>query len=232
MLYFAYGSNMWLEQMALRCPDSTYVGRGILYDYRWQINERGYANVVHVPPHQTIITGRNNDGNNRGNGHNEDYGGHRRPCVHGLVYDLGSETANEHWLDRYEGVRTGAYSKAYLDVELYAAPPQLQVPAESVLVHLEEQQKEAGRANSNSIHTDEAKCLERDVLVYLSETYTQPALARTDYVVRMAHAVRDALALGMPRSFVEEFIVPTMATGFLDSVGLGKDMDIKEDADA
>lgn len=31
--YIAYGSNMSLEQMKLRCPDSTLVGKGMLPDY-------------------------------------------------------------------------------------------------------------------------------------------------------------------------------------------------------
>uniref|UniRef100_A0A0D2Y0V7 gamma-glutamylcyclotransferase n=1 Tax=Fusarium oxysporum (strain Fo5176) TaxID=660025 RepID=A0A0D2Y0V7_FUSOF len=45
-LYFAYGSNLWLQQMASRCPESYYVGRAVLLDHRWQINSRGFANVI------------------------------------------------------------------------------------------------------------------------------------------------------------------------------------------
>ncbi|EIN03906.1 hypothetical protein PUNSTDRAFT_47894 [Punctularia strigosozonata HHB-11173 SS5] len=48
-LYFAYGSNLWLEQMALRCPNSPYVGMAVLRDWRWIINERGYATIVPAP---------------------------------------------------------------------------------------------------------------------------------------------------------------------------------------
>lgn len=73
-LYFAYGSNLSLEQMAARCPESRYIGTARLHDYRWQINQRGYANVVHEP----------------GN------------CVEGLCYILSG--ADEARLDRYEGV--------------------------------------------------------------------------------------------------------------------------------
>ena len=32
--YFAYGSNMNLDQMAYRCPDAEVVGRCVLKDYR------------------------------------------------------------------------------------------------------------------------------------------------------------------------------------------------------
>ncbi|KAL9584321.1 MAG: hypothetical protein Q9203_004702, partial [Teloschistes exilis] len=40
-LYFAYGSNLWLHQMSLRCPSSVYVGVARLPNYRWIINARG-----------------------------------------------------------------------------------------------------------------------------------------------------------------------------------------------
>jgi hypothetical protein len=45
-LYFAYGSNMHLQQMAKRCPDSTIFGIGRLRSYKWQVNTRGGGNVV------------------------------------------------------------------------------------------------------------------------------------------------------------------------------------------
>ncbi|KAF5879268.1 uncharacterized protein Bfra_006474 [Botrytis fragariae] len=45
-LYFAYGSNLSLSQMQTRCPDSTCVGIGVLQDYRWIVNQRGYANII------------------------------------------------------------------------------------------------------------------------------------------------------------------------------------------
>lgn len=48
-LYFAYGSNLSFEQMARRCPDSHFLGRARLPNHRFQINERGFANVVAHP---------------------------------------------------------------------------------------------------------------------------------------------------------------------------------------
>lgn len=45
-IYFGYGSNMWLNQMHQRCPHSPYLGIAILENYKWIINQRGYANVV------------------------------------------------------------------------------------------------------------------------------------------------------------------------------------------
>lgn len=54
-LYFAYGSNLWLQQMDRRCPTSTYKGLARLFDWRWIINTRGYANVI--PSHGDEVWG-------------------------------------------------------------------------------------------------------------------------------------------------------------------------------
>ncbi|KAJ8473572.1 hypothetical protein ONZ45_g10048 [Pleurotus djamor] len=74
ILYFGYGSNMWLDQMHRRCPDSPYAGIAILKDWRWFINDRGYANVIPSPG----------------------------DVVYGLVFRLSQ--SDERSLDVYEGV--------------------------------------------------------------------------------------------------------------------------------
>jgi len=48
-LYFAYGSNLWLDQMHRRCPGNNYISIGILRDWKWFICEYGYANVIESP---------------------------------------------------------------------------------------------------------------------------------------------------------------------------------------
>ena len=48
-LYFAYGSNMWVEQMRERCPDHRLLGGAILLGYRWIISSRGYATILEAP---------------------------------------------------------------------------------------------------------------------------------------------------------------------------------------
>ncbi|KAL0066418.1 hypothetical protein AAF712_006460 [Marasmius tenuissimus] len=73
-LYFAYGSNIWMDQMKRRCPESRFIGVAKLERWRWIISTRGYANVV---PSQ------------------DDY-------VYGFIYELNA--ADESTLDRYEGV--------------------------------------------------------------------------------------------------------------------------------
>lgn len=76
-LYFAYGSNLSVSQMSLRCRGSTYQYLGLLKDYRWIIGSRGYANVVPVPSSEQHV-------------------------VYGMLYTL--MKADEECLDVAEGV--------------------------------------------------------------------------------------------------------------------------------
>jgi phage replication-related protein YjqB (UPF0714/DUF867 family)/gamma-glutamylcyclotransferase (GGCT)/AIG2-like uncharacterized protein YtfP len=43
--YFAYGSNLCVQQMARRCPDANNPRRAVLADHDWLINQRGVATV-------------------------------------------------------------------------------------------------------------------------------------------------------------------------------------------
>ncbi|KAJ7632847.1 Butirosin biosynthesis, BtrG-like protein [Roridomyces roridus] len=73
-LYFGYGSNLWKQQMSARCPENKYLGIARLVDWRWIINERGYANVIPSEGDE----------------------------VWALLYELSQ--SDEKNLDRYEGV--------------------------------------------------------------------------------------------------------------------------------
>ena len=79
--HFAYGSNLWFEQMDYRCPQNAKVGIGLLEDFKWIISERGYANIVE----------------SKG-----DY-------VLGFVFTISE--SDEDALDGYEGVSWGSYTK-------------------------------------------------------------------------------------------------------------------------
>jgi gamma-glutamylcyclotransferase len=91
-LYFGYGSNLWLEQMATRCPRAVYRGIARLVRHRWIINGRGFANIV---------PGSKND------------------VVYGLLYML--QPDDETSLDISEGVALGSYEKQRIMVELWPA---------------------------------------------------------------------------------------------------------------
>lgn len=86
--YFAYGCNMHLKQMAERCPSSIFTGIGYIAGYRWQINERGVANIVECAG---------------------DY-------VEGIVYEVNARDKRQ--LDRNEGVTRGFYSDRLLSISL------------------------------------------------------------------------------------------------------------------
>lgn len=95
-LYFAYGSNLSLAQMAHRCPDSIFLGKATLDGHRWQVNDRGVANLVPVSQ-----SGRKKKGHG-GEGEND-------VVVEGLLYAISA--ADERRLDRFEGVAKGWYDK-------------------------------------------------------------------------------------------------------------------------
>ena len=88
-LYFSYGSNMHLQQMAARCPDSRLFAKGILRGYKWQINNRGGANVVE---------------------------GGREDFVEGIVFTVSPSDVQA--LRYYENVERKYYVEEELDIEV------------------------------------------------------------------------------------------------------------------
>ncbi|MEO5915758.1 MAG: gamma-glutamylcyclotransferase family protein [Luteolibacter sp.] len=85
-LYFAYGSNMWIEQMKARCPEHRKIGTALLSGYRWMITTRGYASVVEAKEDE----------------------------VEGVLFELSE--SDERSMDNYEGVADGFYHKFELPV--------------------------------------------------------------------------------------------------------------------
>jgi len=86
--------------MEQRCPTSNYLGIARLPNYRWIINDRGYANVVQIssPAHNTSTDLPISD------------------VVYGLVYSL--QPSDEERLDINEGVPY-AYTKEDLSVDFW-----------------------------------------------------------------------------------------------------------------
>jgi len=170
-LYFGYGSNLWLEQMARRCPESRFVGRAVLHNFRWQINQRGYANVVPDPEN----------------------------IVEGLCYLL--SRSDEVSLDRAEGVPI-SYEKIYREVEFFPATAGLVGRSVTEIVNPEHELVLAtgrDRAGEGVV-----------ALVYASSTYTTASQPKAEYVVRINRGMRDAIALGFSRGYVDTKIRPLM----------------------
>ncbi|KAH0547712.1 hypothetical protein FGG08_000201 [Glutinoglossum americanum] len=177
--YFAYGSNLRLDQMARRCPGSKYIGRASLLDYLWQINERGYANIV------------KSEGD----------------WVEGLVYELSGE--DEKRLDRNEGVAGECYSKEYKSLQLYRASEVLHCRPVPWIVKKGGPAKVLLDAQQVGESVEEQKeTTEHDVLVYISSRYVTEGDPWEEYIERINLGVADAADLGVSEGFIQRFIRP------------------------
>lgn len=86
--YFAYGMNMHVPEMGVRCAGAVPVANAVLCDHRFGINPRGVATVV---PEAGSV-------------------------VHGLVWDLDDRHLSD--LDVFEGVQVGNYVREVRRVEV------------------------------------------------------------------------------------------------------------------
>ena len=125
-VYFGYGSNLWRQQMEQRCPHSEFQGVARLNDYKWLINERGYANVVQIPGHGGDSESPLSSASPKAKAYEGE--------VWGLVYTL--QPSDEARLDRNEGVPI-AYTKEWLvcdfwPVEDGAGPANVSVKPQQV----------------------------------------------------------------------------------------------------
>lgn len=120
-IYFGYGSNLWRHQMQQRCPTSEYLGVARLNDYKWIINERGYANVVELPRNKSESPATSHSATSDSDSHRS-YANE----VWGLVYTLQRE--DESRLDRNEGVPI-AYAKEMLGCDFWAVDDESGEPA-------------------------------------------------------------------------------------------------------
>ncbi|KAL2183010.1 hypothetical protein L209DRAFT_758389 [Thermothelomyces heterothallicus CBS 203.75] len=176
-LYFAFGSNLWKQQMSLRCPSSTYVGIGHLRGYEWFINARGYANIAPSAK----------DG---GPG-SQEAGQELDSEVWGLVYELTRD--DEARLDANEGVPY-AYEKQTIPVEFWPASPSSSTsPQRGVAAAAAEAGAGAGKATP--------------MLVYVDTRRNRGGYPpRDEYVHRMNAGIRDALDEGVPAAYVRRVL--------------------------
>ncbi|KAM3518797.1 hypothetical protein MY4038_009991, partial [Beauveria bassiana] len=169
-LYFAYGSNIHVSQMAERCPRSLFVGAASLPGHRWQINERGVANIVPSPSHR----------------------------VEGLVYLVDRE--DEKTLDRSEGVSRKLYERQMREVDLTPHPTLYTqksslVAAELAMQRQPGQGNNAGVLRRGGPSRPELRPGRIKVLVYVSERFKTDGAIRPEYINRMQKAMADGLKL-------------------------------------
>ena len=98
--------------MAEHCPDAVPLALGRLRGWQWQINARGYANVVPVPPEDTAPSARERIVHTA-----------IGDSVYGMLYRLTRE--DEKRLDQYEGVGV-FYGKTTPSIEVLRVAPQRQ----------------------------------------------------------------------------------------------------------
>lgn len=176
--YFAYGSNLHLVQMASRCPDSKFVGRSVLPGYRWQINQRGVANVVKSP----------ND------------------WVEGLLCQISANDTIS--LDRSEGVAQRCYEKIQLEVDFEPHPKYHDLTTSEVagLLDGRDTTKENQSSGESIAAGERSLHMRKKALVYISFNYIEDGDIREEYTIRMHNAVRHAKMLGVSADFIEKYI--------------------------
>ncbi|KAL1296974.1 hypothetical protein AAFC00_004573 [Neodothiora populina] len=177
-LYFGYGSNLWQHQMRQRCATSTYQGIARLSNYQWQINQRGYANVVEMDG-RTLHGQTSSDSGPAQEQQQHDHKKHYSNVTYGLLYSL--LPADEAALDENEGVPF-AYTKETLTVDIWASDD----PSRRLDVG------------------SEPPTMMGKVLVYINREMTRDSVPKAEYVERMNSGIRDALAVGVPEEYVEE----------------------------
>jgi gamma-glutamylcyclotransferase (GGCT)/AIG2-like uncharacterized protein YtfP len=124
MLYFAYGSNLWRQQMIARCPEHRKIGAGNLTGWRWIITTRGYASIVE------------SEGN----------------YVLGIVYELSESDVRN--LDRFEGVAKGAYRKEMIAITVDGRDPVCLVYIDPVTEEGQPKEEYCARINYGIVDAD------------------------------------------------------------------------------
>ncbi|OTB06102.1 hypothetical protein M426DRAFT_319176 [Hypoxylon sp. CI-4A] len=198
-LYFAFGSNMHLNQMGKRCPKSILDSKGRLYNYKWQINHRGVANIVKGDP---------------------------KDFVEGLLFVVTPRDVVT--LDRNEGVSKGFYKKVYLQVEreplLVEPPSKVKTNITATAQWLEEYTCKKAQTNlpssepTRSAHQSDGGPEESrsnrpdyvEALVYVSDEIRDGEI-RLEYVSRMRSAMFDAQELGVSKTYLETCLDPLIS---------------------
>jgi len=163
--------------MQLRCPTSQYLGVARLPNYRWIINDRGYANVVERED-TAEAEAEAADQAAAEAGNSSAAAAAAADAVYGLVYSL--LPPDEARLDVSEGVPE-AYTKETLGVDFWASDPRVEDGWVDV----------SGPAQG------------RDALVYIDRKRVAESRPRREYVYRMNMGIRDAVKMGVPREYVD-----------------------------
>lgn len=189
---FAFGSNLSPHQVSLRLnanPKSSQpVAIARLDGYTWIICERGYANVVSLPP-------------NNQPSHNN--------VVWGVVYNLSAE--DEARLDMYEGhdERRNPKPRVNPDPSKQQEVPFLQGEWDYNKHYLPitvsrwlRDPAEYG-IKVETWKDEQTQPVSIRALVYVDELRTKPGKINEEYIGRMNRAIRHSVELGLPKDWVD-----------------------------
>ena len=211
--YLAFGSNLSTTQMRLRChnsPSSSVpVALARLDSYRWIICQRGYANVVALPP----STPASDDS-----------------TVWGLVYNMTAE--DEARLDLYEGHDDSRNANPEInpDPETQTEKPYLQgnwdynkhylpVTVTKWLENPNGYGVSVSTWSPGSTSSSDQQTTIR-VLVYVDELRTERGTINKEYIGRMNRGIRESVALGLPQTWVDRVLRKDIPAGIeVDDAG-------------
>ena len=222
--YFAFGSNLSAYQMSLRLnhsPNSSIpVAIARLDAHAWIICERGYANLVALPPSNAAT-----DAN----------------TVWGVVYNMGPE--DEARLDLYEGHNDSRNPNPVVnpDPQSQEWKPYLQGGWDYNKHYLPfTVTKWLRDPNEYGVEVpDWSSSTQTTIrsLVYVDELRTRPGNIKHEYVGRMNRAIEECVKLGVPQRWVDSVMRKYIPEGvFVDEQGYvgtpegyveGKDVDWK-----
>ncbi|EHY59069.1 hypothetical protein HRR83_001662 [Exophiala dermatitidis] len=199
--YFAFGSNLSPYQMSIRLkhsPSSSVpVAIARLDSHAWIICQRGYANVVSLPPSNAA-----SDDN----------------TVWGVIYNL--DPVDEARLDMYEGHNEARnptpeinpdpetqHIKRYLQGGWDYNKQYLPVTVTKWLRDPNEYGVSVPDWDGPGLHNTTIRAL-----VYVDEFRTSPGKIAKEYIGRMNRAIDESVKLGLPQSWVDhvmrKFIPP------------------------
>jgi gamma-glutamylcyclotransferase len=183
-LYFGYGSNLWQHQVARRCPNAKYVGIARLRHWRWQINERGYANVVEAPQVPFDENLAKWLGPLMGDSVDEQDLRQDNLRTYGMVYELSDEDVKK--LDQWEDVPY-SYERQEATVELW-------------------QRKEGQTGKLNILRRGKRV----NVMFYCDRNHTtdSPDTIFRAYSYKMNQGILDAIEEGIPEGYIQECLRP------------------------
>jgi hypothetical protein len=188
-VYFAYGSNLHLAQMAKRCPESRYLGRGRLPNFKWQINTRGYANIC-------VSQG---------------------DFVEGLCFLLSQK--DEKRLDLNEGVPNSYQKNSFqVDVFAATATiagRRVREVIETISQYPPPRQDQDHRNDSRGVNQQSTAQIPKyhsdtyepvDALVYVNWSQTNEGFPKEEYISRINFGIKDAIRLGVPSDYFERYV--------------------------